>query len=81
VSWTVFAVVLLCGSTDFVHTFMMAARDHGMTGGDYVFIATNIVQPDIVYRPSLTNYSHDANMMAAYFPLLQVQASLLVSGL
>jgi hypothetical protein len=66
-------VVLLCGSSNFVRSFMLVARKRGMTEGDYVYIEISVVQPDNVKQPWWRNDVNDAEAKLAYFPLLQVR--------
>ena len=66
-------VVLVCGLESFVRMFMLAAHDHGMTEGDYVFIYLGILPRDSLLKPWLRYDDDDHKAKLAYFPLLQVR--------
>ena len=69
------AVVILCGSSEFVQDFMFAADDMGMTDpGEYAYLWTvnNAVE---IERPK-HGHSSRPNKDRAFRPLYQVNSSL-----
>ena len=70
------SVVLLCGDNSLIRHFMLAAHDHGMADGDYVYISTSLLADDN-YKRRWETGDHAADLLTkhAFEPLLQASIS------
>ena len=66
------AVVVLCGSEEFVRDFMLMAHRLDMTSGDYVYVVVDQVPSDHVLRPWVAGDEQDDTARLAFQSVLQV---------
>jgi hypothetical protein len=69
----VLAVGIVCGTDPFLRNLMLHARTRGMTGGEYVYITTNLHPSEKRERRWRTGADDDWEAREAYWPLLQVR--------
>jgi len=73
-----FSVVILCGSQQFVHDYVLMAHQLHMTNGEYVYIVADQVPSKHVLTPWVAGDDQDETARLAFESVLQVRVAAVV---